>query len=302
MVFLIKKKLGKLPVVDLTFPTSINLEISSLCNLSCMHCPSHLPLFKNMVKSHGLMKMEVFNKAMDEIDSHGTTRLALHKDGEPLLHPQIMTILNRVKKNQPHIVTLITNAHLLTDEICDAILKGRIDNIIFSIGASGEDFYKKIKGDGFDLVINNILRFLEKRENFNPAPTVTVQIVNLPEYPEMKAEIRQFKQFWKRKPVRVKVFDKLNWGIFDSEEEQLKRYPCPSLWRDLFVHWDAKVSACCIDWDQSIIVGDLKQQTMAEIWKGDKIRSYRSAHLKNQFSDIPLCEKCNFWSKISRLE
>lgn len=302
LVFFIKKRLGKLPEIDLTFPTSVNLEISSICNLSCVHCPSHHKSFKSRSKVHGLMKIEVFNKAMDEIDSHGTTRLALHKDGEPLLHPEIITILSRVKQHQPHYVTLITNAHFLTDEMGDAILNNRIDNIIFSIGAATHSFYEKIKGAGFDKMIDNILRFLKKREDFHPAPTVTVQIISLHEYPEMKEEIRQFIRFWKGKSVTVRIFDKLNWGVFDIAHDSVKRYPCPSLWRDLFVHWDAKVSACCIDWDQSLEVGDFNEHTLAEIWSGHKIQQYRQAHINKQFASLSLCEKCNFWSKISRID
>lgn len=302
LVFYVKKTLGKLPVVDFNFPTSINLEITSLCNLTCIHCPSHLPSAKKRIKLHGLMKMDIFNKAMNEIDSHGITRLALHKDGEPLLHPEILTILSRVKQNQPHFVTLITNGHLLTDEIADAILMNRIDSILFSIGAASRSFYEKVRGSGFERVSDNILRFLKNRENFQPAPTVTVQIINLPEFPEMEAEIRQFKKVWKGKPVIVMVYDKLNWGIFDSGVGKIKRYPCPSLWRNIFVHWDGKVSACCIDWDQSLGIGDLSEQTIAEIWSGAEIKAYREAHVNKDFTALHLCRHCNYWSTVSRLD
>jgi radical SAM protein with 4Fe4S-binding SPASM domain len=302
LVVYVKKKLGRLPVVDLSFPTSINLEITSLCNLSCIHCPSHLSSAVKNRKPHGLMTMGLFSKAMDEIDSHGITRLALHKDGEPLLHPEILTILSRVKQNQSHFVTVITNGQLLTDEISDALLNNHIDSIMFSIGAASRSFYEKVRGSGFELVSDNIQRFLKKCEKYQPQPIVTVQIINLPEFPEMEAEIRQFKNFWKRKPVTVMVYDKLNWGLFDSDVSKIERYPCPSLWRNMFVHWDAKVSACCIDWDQSLVIGDLNEQTIAEIWSGDEIRAYRQAHVNKHFSAYKLCKRCNYWSTISRLD
>jgi len=302
LVFQVRKKLGRLPVVDFTFPTSINLEITSLCNLSCVHCPSHLSSAAKNPKSHGLMTMGLFNKAMDEIDSHGITRLALHKDGEPLLHPEILTILSRVKQNQPHFVTLITNGQLLTNEISDALLNNHIDSILFSIGAASRSFYEMVRGSGFELVLDNIQKFLKRREKFQPQPIVTVQIINLPELPEMEAEIRQFKKFWEREPVTVMVYDKLNWGLFDSAVSKIKRYPCPSLWRNLFVHWDAKVSACCIDWDQSLVIGNLNEQTIADIWSGDEVRAHRQAHVNNQFSVYKLCKRCNYWSTISRLD
>lgn len=255
-----------------------------------------------MAKPHGLMKMEIFNKAIDEIDAHGPKRLALHKDGEPLLHPHILTILSRVKKNQPHFVTLITNGHFLTDEITDAILSNHIDSVIFSIGASSRSFYEKVRGNGYDLVMDNIRRFLEKREASQSATDVTVQIVNLPEFPGMKDEIGRFKNLWKGKPVTVMVFDELNWGVFDTGKVKLERYACPSLWRNVFVHWDGKVSPCCMDWNQSLSLGDFYEYTLSGIWSGDLIKSFRQAHLNKQFASLPLCEKCNYWSTVTRLD
>ncbi len=301
LVFQVKKALRRLPAVDLRFPTSVNLEISSLCNLACVHCPSHLHSTIKNIKSHGLMSMALFNKAMDEIDANGTIRLALHKDGEPLLHPEIVTILHRVKQNVPHFVTLITNGQLLTDEITDALLINHIDSIIFSIGASSRPFYEKVRGSGFELVLDNIRRFLLKIEKHQIKPRVTVQIINLPEFPDMKEEIERFKKFWEGKPVSVMVYEKLNWGVFNSGIAKMHRYPCPSLWRNLFVHWDANVSACCIDWDQSLVVGDLNENTISGIWSGDKIRALRKAHVDHEFSAYKLCRQCNYWSTISRL-
>lgn len=302
IVFFVKKKLGKLPAIDLNFPTSVHLEISSLCNLSCIHCPSHLPQYKEWGKTHGIMQLGLFNRAMDEIDQRGVTRLALHKDGEPLLHPEINTILNRVKKNQTHYVTLITNGHLLTDEVADAILDNHIDSIIFSIGAASASFYEKVRGKGYEKVLDNISSFLNKREEFHHKPAITVQIINLPEFPEMKTEIEKFKQFWKGKPVKVMVFEELNWGVFDTCEASIDRYPCPSLWRNLFVHWDGKVSPCCMDWNQSLTLGNLNNQSLAEIWTGEKIKDFRKAHLKNEFAALPLCGNCNYWCTVTRLE
>ena len=65
-------------------------------------------LLRNMVKlkaSHRKyehMDIDQFDQLMDEIDQWGERLVALHKDGEPLLHPKILYILDRVKKNINH--------------------------------------------------------------------------------------------------------------------------------------------------------------------------------------------------------
>lgn len=302
LVFFFKKMAGRLPVVDLSFPLSVSIELSSVCNLSCVHCPSHLPSLSFRAKPHGMMKLSLFYKAMDELDEHGPMALALHKDGEPLLHPDILKILGRVKQGRPHHVTLITNGHFFSEGIQEAVLREGIDEVLFSIGAASTSFYEKIRGEGFDRIVGNIIRFIGEVKRYHPGPQVTVQIVRLPEYWETEYEIREFCRFWGEKGVHVMVYDKLNWGVFESPASRIRRYPCPSLWRTLFVHWDGKISACCIDWDQSLSIGNLKDQTIASAWSGDMLRNQRQLHLNGQFGSLELCRTCNFWSTVSRVD
>jgi hypothetical protein len=44
-------------------------------------------------------------------------------------------------------------------------------------------------------------------------------------------------------------------------------------------------------------LGNLRQNTLLELWHGDKINSWRIAHIKGGFSESgPLCERCNWKS------
>ena len=155
-IYQLKKLTGKLPKPDYNFPQHISIEISSLCNLACVHCPPQNKDFKEHHRQKGNMEIPLFDKVMDEIDQYGPRHIALHKDGEPLLHPQTREILQRVKKNQNHTVYLTTNAHRLTPEIGKSILENQINVINFSIGAYSEEFYNKVRGRGFDRVMKNI--------------------------------------------------------------------------------------------------------------------------------------------------
>ncbi|PLX32354.1 MAG: hypothetical protein C0600_02880, partial [Ignavibacteria bacterium] len=105
---------------------------------------------------HGHMNLDLFQRLMDEIDAHGARHIALHKDGEPLLHPDIISMLERVKARHEHHVYLTTNAQRMEPNVIDAILRARIDTVNFSIGAASEEFYGKVRGCGFKRVIENI--------------------------------------------------------------------------------------------------------------------------------------------------
>ena len=160
LIFRYKSLTNNLPSPDMNFPQLVSIEIVSACNLSCIHCPPHMPEYKDKVRKFGIMKMNQIESLMDEIDNQGARSIALHKDGEPLLHPQIVEILKRVKLNIDHKVYLTTNAHLLTQKIGKAILENKIDIVNFSIGAANEYFYNKVRGKNFQKVIGNVLEFI----------------------------------------------------------------------------------------------------------------------------------------------
>jgi MoaA/NifB/PqqE/SkfB family radical SAM enzyme len=52
------------------------------------------------------------------------------------------------------------------------------------------------------------------------------------------------------------------------------------------------VSACCPDWDQKLIVGDLKRESLREIWNSPVLQDLRLQHLRGARRDNALCRAC----------
>ncbi|MEJ2544854.1 MAG: SPASM domain-containing protein [Calditrichaceae bacterium] len=300
-IYQAKKLTGRLPDPDYNFPQHISLEISSLCNLACVHCPPQSREFKEHHRQKGNMDIQLFNKVMDEIDQQGSRHIALHKDGEPLLHPETSYILQRVKKNQNHTVYLTTNAHRLTPKIGNEILDNQINVVNFSIGAYSGEFYNKVRGRGFDRVMENIHGFLDLVTQSEWQPEILVQIINLPEYDEMQDEIKNFKKYWSDYKVGLQIWDKLNWGVYDINQTKIKRYPCYSLWKYIFVNSDGKASACCMDWKQDLIIGNANKQSLSEIWKESQLKELRQKHINGQENTLPICDQCNYWSWLPKI-
>lgn len=301
LIYQAKKLMRKLPAPDYEFPQHLSLEISSLCNLSCVHCPPQSEEFKEHHRDKSNMAISLFDRVMDEIDQYGKRHIALHKDGEPLLNPDIIYILNRVKKNQNHTVYLTTNAHRLIPEIAESIIKNKIDVINFSIGAQSPEFYRKVRGRGFDRVMKNIHGFLNLVSKSERKPEILVQIINLPEFEEMQNEIINFKKYWSVYDVSIQIWEKLNWGVYQTTKTRIKRYPCYSLWKYIFVNSDGKASACCMDWKQDLLLGDANSQTLAEIWHDAPIQHLRQKHIKGEEESLPICNTCNYWSWLPKI-
>ena len=301
IIFLMKKLLKRLPQPDYDFPISIHLEVSSLCNLSCIHCPPQMVELKALQRKYEHMDIALFDKCMDEIDQWGDRHLGLHEDGEPLLHPKIIYILDRVKRNNNHIVYLTTNAHRLDEEISNSIIKNKIDIINFSIGAYSAEFYEKVRGKGFDKVLKNIHSFLDLCKKSNWKTRIKMQIIDLPEFEEMQNEIINFKKYWKRYDVELDIWKKLTWSVLDGKQSPVRRYPCFSLWQYLFVNSNGVVSPCCVDWRHELAIGNAYEKSLKDIWLDQPLKNLRQYHIEGREKEIPLCKNCNYWSWLPKI-
>ncbi len=282
------------PKVDYEFPNLISIEIASACNLNCIHCPSHSKDTIGNKRELGFIDIELFNKAMDEIDCYGKRRIYLHKDGEPLLHPKIAEILTRVKLHNEHEIYLTTNASYLTDSVSKLIINSRVDIINFSIGAFTPEMYKHIRGGDLSRVVANIRNFLNIRNGSAWKPHVIVQIIDLQTI-KMDDEIKCFKKYWSQFDVEVQVWDELTWGIKADTHRHGYRYPCYSLWDSFNINSDGGVTACCMDWNQSLIIGNVVKSSIKSIWNGERLKEYRRHHMKNEYDEMEVCKECNYW-------
>ncbi|MEW6652679.1 MAG: radical SAM protein [Bacteroidota bacterium] len=291
----IKHLFNRYPKPKIDFPEMISIEISSICNLSCSHCPPQMKEFRTLRRKHNHINYDLFNKLMDEIDAYGTNYIALHKDGEPLIHPEIEKILMRVKQNREHNVYITTNAQNLDSAMADLLISSRINSVNFSVGASSSRFYEKVRGKNYYKVIDNILHFIEKVKTSNWKPKVSVQIINLPEHQEMKSEIDNFRRFWKDFDVSISVWEKLTWGVLDGENVKSYRYPCYSLWHSFNINSNGEVTACCMDWKQELIIGSVFQESIKTIWFSKRLKELRQIHLLHDETKLPACTTCNYW-------
>lgn len=90
------------------------LEITSKCNLRCLHCYNESGILKNEIS------FELFKRLIDEFDEKPDITFS---GGEPLLHPDIWKMLEYAQDKINNDSVLITNATLITDEIASSHIK-----------------------------------------------------------------------------------------------------------------------------------------------------------------------------------
>ena len=69
---------------------------------------------------------------------------------------------------------------------------------------------------------------------------------------------------------------------------------CPFPFYTLAIHSDLRVSVCCVDWAKQAVVGDLRTQTLTQIWHGEELHAFRLAHIRRQRATLAACRDCTF--------
>jgi len=292
--------------ISFDFPTVLFIEPTNKCNLRCVFCPR----IKSS-KKIGYMDFKLFKKIIDECIGHKKLcELDLHKDGEPLLAPNLLKMIKYAKESGiSNKVAFASNGILLNEKKSKQILESGLDELTISLDAVTNETYKKIKGvAAFETVENNTKRFIEMRNEMGlKEPLVRVKIVYMKDNIH---EVNDFVKKWKSIADSVPVRVYLTWGgsVEDKDITPIKPikepYPCPTLFGNrqngLAVNWDGEVSVCCVDWNKQLIVGDVKKESIYDIWHGEKVKQLRLRHLKGDLEGLQ-CKTCDFKTSLPRM-
>ena len=79
--------------------------------------------------------------------------------------------------------------------------------------------------------------------------------------------------------------------------KNLLKNECWKLWHSCVITWDGIVVPCCFDKDAEHKMGDLKEGSFKEIWRGSAYRSFRQQLLKGR-DQIDICTNCTVGCKV----
>ena len=61
---------------------------------------------------------------------------------------------------------------------------------------------------------------------------------------------------------------------------------------EIKLNWDGTISGCCADYNGTMLVGDLKDSSLYDIWHGEAIDYYRKKIANNEHSVLDPCYYC----------
>lgn len=275
------------------FPPSVILGTTEYCNLKCNYC-GH----PNMTRKKGVMSIPLYKKIIDEVSVQNPyTDLWMVYYGEALmLKYKMVYMIQYAKKQGLKNVFMNTNGILLDTDLSEAIIDSGLDKIIFSLDAYYEESYKKIRNnDNFELVKKNIKNFIEIKKRLNSDIEIEIQLIEIPGL-HKQDEIELFEEYWNQFDVVTKRKEYLTWmGAIDIDGMRHEnRHPCSWLFRTFVITYDGKVNQCGCDYDCKVITGDLKEDTIQNIWR-TTLKKTRDLHLEERYNETSICENCKDW-------
>lgn len=272
------------------FPSLVHIELTNICQLHCVMCPISV-----MKREKGYMNIGLFKKIIDELSLSPVETVALSFFGESLLHKQFPDFL-RIAKSAGLNVFLSTNGLNLSYEIAHAIIENSMDMLIVSYDSSKSDTYKNIRrGGDIDKLNNNLERFL--RMKGRKPPLVVLQCI---EFSNIMTNIEKVKDYWQKYDVIVAARPAHDWlgNISDITQVSLENKKgkdygiCDQPWRHAVIYWDGCVGPCCNFYDKQVVLGNLNNATLLEIWNGKKAEDFREKHILFERGQIKECATC----------
>jgi MoaA/NifB/PqqE/SkfB family radical SAM enzyme len=153
----------------------IQVEITSRCNAACFYCPR--TCYKQQWHNRS-MSMDTFRRLVPALSR--TTLAYLQGWGEPLLHPDLATMI-RLAKEAGCMVGTTTNGMLLDVAGCHRLMDAGLDILAFSLaGTTSECNDRARAGTRFEMVLEKlemVRQVKEERQTTSPAVHIAYMLL-----------------------------------------------------------------------------------------------------------------------------
>lgn len=293
-------------VIPLETPFIIFVDPSSVCNLGCRFCPcgnAHKNLWTEE-KRASVLSYELFRKIVDDCTRfpEKIKVLRLYKEGEPLINKRLPDMIRYAKKSGiTESVDFTSNAVLLNHDLSLALIDAGLDRINISIEALSAEEYENVCGAriDFDKFIDNIRYFYEHRGQCHVfIKTTDKSLGNHTEnnFYELFGDIcdgmdvEKVASVWPEFELGSEFEGIDHKNLFGGEV--YSNLVCPYIFYQMCINSDGTVSACLMDWNHKLIMGNACMESVYDIWNGEKMNGMRICQLEGNRGQISVCRDC----------
>jgi len=276
------------------FPLAVSLELINRCNLNCIMCfkPHHK-------KPKAELSLKTIEKILAECKENKLPSMILGLGSETLIYKDVLQVLDMVRQANIQDVFFGTNGVLLNDEIIKLIIKNKISRVEISIDAATAEIYNKVRRvPVFNQVEANVKKLVEyKKKLSSPLPIIRLCFVVMD---INKHESEQFIEKWQNQVDYIdfqrfidhSYVDKLK-KLDTAEEKGIKDAFCSYPFYSLNIWANGDVSPCCTYYGKDLVLGNIHQQSLKELWQSQQIKTIRKQIVDKRFNLI--CKNCLYF-------
>jgi len=282
------------------FPDRLHIQTQSYCNAACTFCPYP---FTSKVLPMGTMSWELYRKIIDEASQYDVQRCALLLMNEPLLDRDLPARIKYAKERFPERteVMITSNGSVLTDEKIRGLIDSGLDRIKISIQGLDPEVYRETMGGlKYDKTIAGVKKLIKAvRASPNRRPKVVLSIVATG---TNEREVRRFKLHWRLRGVKATsvVFEnkagnvRMKSPMGQLSPQGLRPFKsCFRPFRTFYVLWNGDVIPCCADWGKKLVLGNVAEKSIREIWHGEAATRLRESIRRWDDSLPGICKACS---------
>jgi MoaA/NifB/PqqE/SkfB family radical SAM enzyme len=288
-------------------PEKIAIEINNSCNHKCYFCPN-----PTMTRPRRVMDDALVLRILRDAYDSGIRQVSFFSTGEPLLNRRLPGYVRTAKEMGYAYTYLSTNGGKAVSARIPEVLEAGLDSLKFSINAGTRQSYLVIHGfDEFDHVLSNLARVAAYRKSTRPGLRLSISYVETPinageldvlrglvtdlvdevvPYPFVVMGTPLKQRVEKDGSVRPYIgFDAVDRTV--ALNQQRLSLPCFQPWSYLNVTAEGYLSACCSDFNNDLVVGNLNDQSLLEAWHSLEFQELRLRHLRSNVKGT-LCDGC----------
>ena len=290
--------------VSLGAPIFFSIETVNLCNLRCVYCPQSRPE-EHFVNGRGRMTLAQFDVILVRLVEAFRPRLvSLHRDGEPLLHPEIEDFVRRARARGMS-VSFSSNGTLLTAERARGLIAAGLGMINSDFCADPATYESLRAGARWQRAHDGLRHILAAAEAAGAPFRLVIKDIAATRHDAdaNRALVARTRDLFRDYAARVTVVPVHFHNALGKSAQDLSAKPrngrppayglCHQPWIGMTIDWAGRVVACCRDLRSEYVLGNLLTQPAAEIWNGEPARALRRALAARNPGAISTCATCD---------
>lgn len=272
------------------------IEITNACNLNCLMCRT-----KASKRPVGFIEPRILNIILQKLSAIGIKAVSFHTVGEPFMHKGLEELLE-IAGGYGFRVWLSTNGQF--PQRIESLYK-RFPDLAnwyrFSIDGATRQSYELIRqGASFDKLLESlemIHRINDGKRNSRISLSIT-SMLGMTNIYDIAAFFKVYSKYCY--PESMSFF--IPYIVPSNADFAKKDFPFPNLirpgapcsmpFKSIHFTYSGKATLCCRDYEEELVIGDIEEGAIIELWNGPRAESIRNKHLNPESMDISPCRLC----------